>query len=61
MTRKTETYLFIRADGFYPMELENDAAAKTNAEYNPGTLQVETPDGKVIWQSGDAAMPNVES
>jgi hypothetical protein len=35
------TYLFIRKEGFYPIELENDESARTNAEINPGTLRVE--------------------
>ena len=43
-------YIFFRADGFYPIELKNDAAAKASAENNPGTLRVETPDGKIVWE-----------
>ena len=33
-------YVFFRAEGFYPLELENDASAKSNAAINPGTLKV---------------------
>lgn len=54
-------YIFIRADGFYPLELENDAVAKANAELNPGTLRVETTNGKTVWTKTVAAMPNEKS
>ena len=33
-------YVFFRAEGFYPLELESDASAKSNAAINPGTLKV---------------------
>lgn len=48
--KKRNIYIFIRADGFYQLELENDAVAKANAENNPGTLRVKTPDGKIVWE-----------
>lgn len=35
---------------FYPIELKDDADARANAECNPGTTRVETPDGKIIWE-----------
>jgi hypothetical protein len=61
MTQKTKTYVFIRANGFYPLELENDAAAKANAELNPGTRRVETTDGKTVWTERSAAPSNEKS
>lgn len=33
-------YVFVRAEGFYPLELKDDASAKSNAAVNPGTLKV---------------------
>ena len=43
-------YLFFRAEGFYPIELRDDADARANAECNPGTLKVETAIGEVVWR-----------
>ena len=33
-------YVFFRSEGFYPLELENDADAKSNAAVNHGTIKV---------------------
>lgn len=35
-----KTYIFRRAEGWYPLDLENDEAAISNAISNPGTLLV---------------------
>lgn len=43
-----ETFIFIRADGFYPLELPCETVAD-NAECNPGTLRVENIKGEVVW------------
>lgn len=45
-----KTYLFHRAEGFYPLVLADDADAKANAECNPGTLKVTTLDERVVWE-----------
>lgn len=49
---KTITYLFSRAEGFYPVHIAKDAVA-ANITSNPGTLKVEEylQNGKsrVIW------------
>jgi len=44
-----EIYVFHRAEGFYPIELKNDAEARKNAECNPGTLKVTTKSGRPVW------------
>ncbi len=45
------TYLFHRAEGFYPIELENHAIARKNAECNPGTLKVDVAGtGEIVWR-----------
>jgi len=43
-------YTFHRAEGWYPLELEDDEDARKNAEFNPGTLRVEDMDGNVVWR-----------
>lgn len=43
-------YLFFRKNGFYPIELYDDADAIKNAEYNEGTIRVEDLSGRVVWQ-----------
>jgi hydroxymethylglutaryl-CoA reductase len=43
------TYLFFRADGFYPLELKDDEDAIANAERNKGTLQVKDLNGRIVW------------
>jgi hypothetical protein len=47
-------YLFIRTEGFYPIELRNDDDARKNAECNPGTLRVEAVSGRVVWRKSEA-------
>ena len=42
-------YTFIRSDGFYFLDLKDDAEAAANAECNPGTLKVKTSDGRLVW------------
>lgn len=37
---KVSVYIFHRAEGFYLLELSDDAQAKANAECNPGTIKV---------------------
>jgi hypothetical protein len=44
------TYLFIRKEHFYPIELEDDEEARRHAELNPGTVRVEDIYGNVIWR-----------
>ena len=47
------TYLFHRLhEGkpfFYPVDLKDDGEVPPNAEANPGTIKVTTPDGRVVW------------
>jgi hypothetical protein len=46
-------YAFIRADGFYVLELLDDTSAVKNAECNPGTLQVlNAVTGVEVWRAG---------
>jgi len=47
--RKTP-YIFFRKEGFYPIDMKDDADAKANAECNPGTLRVEDIHGRVVWR-----------
>ena len=42
-------YVFVRAEGFYPLELPNDDTARRNAECNPGTLKVLNDKGHPVW------------
>lgn len=43
-------YLFVRAEGFYPVELP-EATVADNAERNPGTLKViHALSGIVVWE-----------
>jgi hypothetical protein len=46
---KPEIYVFERAEGWYPLELKDDADARRNAELNPGTLKVTTKRGRPVW------------
>lgn len=46
-----KVYLFFRDGCFYPIELADDADAARNAEVNPGTLKVETVDGRIVWKA----------
>ena len=49
-----KVYIFFRKEGWYPIECKDDAAAKLQAEMNPGTVRVERmyPSGKskVVWR-----------
>lgn len=43
------TFIFIRADGFYPLELP-EATVEDNAKCNPGTLRVQDAlTGEIVW------------
>ena len=45
------TYLFIRDEGFYPLELKDDADAIANAKCNKGTRKViRAIDETVVWE-----------
>ena len=47
---RSVTYLFVRAEGFYPLELADDESARRNADLNPGTLRVENAlTREVVW------------
>lgn len=43
-------YVFVRADMFYLIDLDDDADARINAELNPGTVRVEDIFGNVVWE-----------
>lgn len=44
------TYVFVRKDGFYFVDLESDSSAKSNAAINPGTIQIQNSQtGQIIW------------
>lgn len=42
-------YIFIRKEGFYPIEMNGDEEAIKNAEHNIGTLEVQDTKGRVVW------------
>ena len=42
-------HIFFRDKGFYSLKFESDDEARRNADCNPGTLRVETYDGKQVW------------
>jgi len=44
-----ETYIFFREEGFYLVELKDDADAIANAKINKGTIRVEDINGKQVW------------
>jgi hypothetical protein len=47
---KTTLYIFHREQGFYPLELADDAAAIENAKLNPGTVKVtDAITNRVVW------------
>lgn len=51
-------YFFFRKEGFYPIELRNDADAIHNALCNPGTIKVERAlDGEVVWSAKQEPKP----
>lgn len=44
-------YIFVREQGWYPLELKDSAEAIANAECNEGTLLVEDVEtGEIIWR-----------
>ena len=46
-------YAFYRAEGWYPLELVDDADACANAECNQGTIRVTAePEGRTVWLRG---------
>lgn len=51
-----ETVIFVRAEGFYPVQLSGlkPAAieAADHAALNPGTLRIEDMRGVVLWPEG---------
>lgn len=51
-----ETYLFFRAEGFYPVQITKESVP-ANIVCNPGTLKVEvcsvSGPNKVIWTKAD--------
>ena len=49
LVRPHRIYVFVRAEGFYPLELTSDDEARANAECNPGTLRVENQNGETVW------------
>jgi hypothetical protein len=44
-----KVYIFFRKEGWYPLNLGSDEEARANAEHNPGTLKVETVQGRLVW------------
>jgi len=43
-------YLFVRKEGFYPVEARDDNHAAEMAMHNPGTIRVEQGgNGKIVW------------
>ena len=44
-----QAYIFFRERGFYQIKLRDDAAAKKDAELNPGTIRVEDDEGRIVW------------
>jgi len=51
-----EVVIFFRETGFYPIQLSglkpSAEEAADHAACNPGTLRVETLEGKVLWPEG---------
>jgi len=51
-----ETVIFIREEGFYPIQLWGDkpsaVEAAEHAACNPGTLRIEDMRGNVLWPEG---------
>ncbi len=44
--------IFVRAEGFYAIELPPNDDLATHAELNPGTLRIEDIFGNVLWPEG---------
>jgi hypothetical protein len=51
MAKKMNTYLFFREGMFYSVEEESDEKVLKHVDLNPGTLKIETIDGRVIYQA----------
>ncbi len=47
--KTTQEYIFHRAEGFYIIELYDDADAIKGAEFNKGTIKVTNIYGVQIW------------
>lgn len=51
-----EVVLFVRAEGFYPVQLSGlkppAVEAADHAALNPGTLRIEDMQGNVLWPEG---------
>ena len=45
-------YIFHRTEGWYSVDLRDDEDARKNAELNPGTVRVETPEEppRIVWE-----------
>jgi hypothetical protein len=53
LASKKRTFIFFRADGFYPLEIP-EATVADNAECNPGTIRVEDAlTGEILWQNAE--------
>jgi len=46
---KTETFLFFRETGFYPIDIPPQTVID-NVKCNPGTIRVEDMRGNVVWE-----------
>lgn len=47
-----DTLVFIREEGFYPIEAPATVAeAKKHADMNPGTLRIEDVRGNILWEA----------
>lgn len=44
-----KTYIFFRAEGWYPVKCTNDVDVLRHVELNPGTIKVEDMDGRIVW------------
>lgn len=44
-----QVYLFFREGHFYPVEEENDEKVLKHVVLNPGTLRIETIQGRVVY------------
>jgi hypothetical protein len=43
-------YIFVRDDGFYPVEEVTDEKVIAHAPLNPGTRRIEDSEGRIVWQ-----------
>jgi hypothetical protein len=51
MKNRMKTYLFFREGMFYPVEEVSDEKVLKHVPLNPGTLRVETVEGRVIYDA----------